>query len=304
MRLFLAIILPWLQFFTIGKPISGVICLLLQLTIIGWVPAAIWSVYALSQYKTKKEIEKHLKGASMTRMIGIVLVAFILCVNSQAFSQGIPVIDASNIAQSITNSIKEIAEMQKQLQQLQQQYNQMVKQYNSMTSGRGLGLFEHNAQFKDYLPNEWKGTYDSIRSGGYSGLTSSGQSVRSNNQKYDICRNMFSEMKAACERQVSVAYQHRANSTEAYDKAKTRIEQIEKLMKKAGETEDQKEILELNARIQAEQAMIKNEAIKLQMYQMISDGERRLAEQQRREASAKRMSQKGGIKVEPIDVSR
>lgn len=57
MRLILAILLPWVQFFTIGKPIAGVICLFLQLTIIGWIPASIWSVYALSQYKTDKKIE-------------------------------------------------------------------------------------------------------------------------------------------------------------------------------------------------------------------------------------------------------
>ncbi|KND54880.1 putative membrane protein [Candidatus Burkholderia verschuerenii] len=60
MRLFLAIVLPWLQFFTIGRPVAGIICLLLQLTIIGWLPAAIWSVYALSQYKTDRKIERAL----------------------------------------------------------------------------------------------------------------------------------------------------------------------------------------------------------------------------------------------------
>lgn len=57
MRLILAILLPWVQFFTIGRPIAAVICLILQLTVIGWLPAAIWSVYALSQYKTDKKIE-------------------------------------------------------------------------------------------------------------------------------------------------------------------------------------------------------------------------------------------------------
>jgi hypothetical protein len=62
MRLLLAILLPWFQFFTIKKPISGVICLILQITVIGWPIAAIWSVYALSQYKTDKKIEKALKA--------------------------------------------------------------------------------------------------------------------------------------------------------------------------------------------------------------------------------------------------
>lgn len=58
MRLLLALLLPWLQFFTIGRPIAGIICLLLQITLIGWLPAAIWSVYALNQYSTDKKIEK------------------------------------------------------------------------------------------------------------------------------------------------------------------------------------------------------------------------------------------------------
>ena len=57
MRLLIAIVLPWLAFFTIGRPFAGVICLLLQLTVLGWVPAAIWAVYSLSQYKTDRKIE-------------------------------------------------------------------------------------------------------------------------------------------------------------------------------------------------------------------------------------------------------
>ena len=56
MRLLIALLLPWLLFFTIGRPISGIICLILQLTLIGWIPAAIWAVYMLSQYKTDKKI--------------------------------------------------------------------------------------------------------------------------------------------------------------------------------------------------------------------------------------------------------
>ncbi len=62
MRLLLAILLPWLNFFTIGRPIAGIVCLILQITLFGWLPAALWSVYALSQYKTDKKIEEALKN--------------------------------------------------------------------------------------------------------------------------------------------------------------------------------------------------------------------------------------------------
>ena len=62
MRLLLAIFLPPVVFFTIGRPIAGIICLILQLTLIGWLPAAIWSIYALSQYKTDQKIRNALNN--------------------------------------------------------------------------------------------------------------------------------------------------------------------------------------------------------------------------------------------------
>jgi uncharacterized membrane protein YqaE (UPF0057 family) len=66
MRLILAFIVPWLQFFTIGRPFAGVFCIFLQITLIGWLPATIWSVYALSQYKTDQKIKKTLQKQNGT----------------------------------------------------------------------------------------------------------------------------------------------------------------------------------------------------------------------------------------------
>jgi uncharacterized membrane protein YqaE (UPF0057 family) len=61
MRLVIALLLPWLTFFTIGRPFAGVLCLVLQVTLIGWIPAAIWAVYALSQWKTDQKIKAALR---------------------------------------------------------------------------------------------------------------------------------------------------------------------------------------------------------------------------------------------------
>ena len=60
MRLLIALVFPWLTFFTIGRPFAGIICLILQITLIGWLPATIWAVYALSQYKTDQKIKEAL----------------------------------------------------------------------------------------------------------------------------------------------------------------------------------------------------------------------------------------------------
>jgi membrane protein required for beta-lactamase induction len=51
MRLLMAIFLPPLVFFTIWRPFQGFFCALLWLTIIGWPIAAMWAIYALSQYR-------------------------------------------------------------------------------------------------------------------------------------------------------------------------------------------------------------------------------------------------------------
>ena len=61
MRLLLAIFLPFLTFFTIGRPLAGIICLILQITVIGWLPAALWAIYALSQYQTDRKIAQSMR---------------------------------------------------------------------------------------------------------------------------------------------------------------------------------------------------------------------------------------------------
>ena len=61
MRLFLAIFLPCTVFFTIGRPFAGVLCLLLQITVLGWLGASIWAVYAHGEYKTDQKINQALR---------------------------------------------------------------------------------------------------------------------------------------------------------------------------------------------------------------------------------------------------
>lgn len=57
----LAIILPFLSFFFRGKIISGILCLILQFTLIGWFPAAIWAVMSLNNDRADKRNEKLIK---------------------------------------------------------------------------------------------------------------------------------------------------------------------------------------------------------------------------------------------------
>lgn len=60
MRLLIALLLPWLALFTIARPIVGIVCRILKVTLIGWTPAAIWAACAVSQYRTDREIARAL----------------------------------------------------------------------------------------------------------------------------------------------------------------------------------------------------------------------------------------------------
>lgn len=62
MRYVIALFLPWLSFFTMGMVISGIVCLVLQLTVIGWLPASIWAFFAINNYYAQQRDERLIRA--------------------------------------------------------------------------------------------------------------------------------------------------------------------------------------------------------------------------------------------------
>ncbi|MBV1703715.1 MAG: YqaE/Pmp3 family membrane protein [Hyphomicrobiales bacterium] len=58
MRYLVAILVPWLAFFTIGRFWAGLICLILQVTLVGWIPAAVWALLAVSDFKADRRADR------------------------------------------------------------------------------------------------------------------------------------------------------------------------------------------------------------------------------------------------------
>ena len=67
MRYLIALLLPWLAFFTMGKVFQGILCLILQLTLIGWLPAALWAVISVSNYHAEKRNTELLRELKKVR---------------------------------------------------------------------------------------------------------------------------------------------------------------------------------------------------------------------------------------------
>lgn len=58
----LAILLPFLSFIIRGKIFTGIICLILQITLIGWLPAAIWAVLSLNNERADKRNDRLIRA--------------------------------------------------------------------------------------------------------------------------------------------------------------------------------------------------------------------------------------------------
>jgi uncharacterized membrane protein YqaE (UPF0057 family) len=65
MRYLLAIFLPFVVFFTMGKIFQGVLCLILQLTLFGWIPATIWALVSVSNYHADKRVDRAIRATSL-----------------------------------------------------------------------------------------------------------------------------------------------------------------------------------------------------------------------------------------------
>ncbi|MCA3636976.1 MAG: YqaE/Pmp3 family membrane protein [Methylobacterium sp.] len=57
-----AILIPWLALILRGRIFQGIICLFLQLTLIGWIPAAIWAVMVINNDNQERRHRELIKA--------------------------------------------------------------------------------------------------------------------------------------------------------------------------------------------------------------------------------------------------
>lgn len=58
----IAIFFPSLSFLLRGKLLTALLCLILQITLIGWIPAAIWAVLSLQNARADRRNAKLIKA--------------------------------------------------------------------------------------------------------------------------------------------------------------------------------------------------------------------------------------------------
>jgi len=201
------------------------------------------------------------------RTCAFVLASFI-GVASNVNAQGIPVMDASSIAQAIL-----------QVQELQRQFEQARDHLDSVTGSRNLGDLLRNPDLRGYLPDDMKDVYDDLAGSGLDGTAQEIFDRQAVDEPFGDARDRLYE------RPGRQAATDKAVGQRAFEGTSERFNQVEQLTSEISNTEDMKEIAELQARLQGEMAAIQVEMNRVQLMTMLSAAEQRLAEEERRNYS-------------------
>lgn len=231
---------------------------------------------------------------STVKFLSVIGIAGWMLFGSRAAHAQIPVTDGLSFGQRLNNQVETIAKWKLQYDQMTSQIDEAKKQFESMNGSRAMGNILNDPALRDYLPADWQAVYDSVRNGGYNGLSGRGQSVYNANKIFDSCASIsVQEQRTACEARAVKASQDKGFALDAYDAAKSRVNQIDQLMNKINQTQDPKAIAELQGRIGAEQANIQNEQTKLQLYAMVAAAEDRVQAQRQSEINGKANARRG-----------
>jgi uncharacterized membrane protein YqaE (UPF0057 family) len=57
-----AIVLPWLALLVRGRVFQGILCLILQITVLGWIPAAVWAVLVVNNDNAERRHRQLMGG--------------------------------------------------------------------------------------------------------------------------------------------------------------------------------------------------------------------------------------------------
>jgi len=200
-------------------------------------------------------------------------------------AQGIPVIDAANLIQTVQQVMDDITAIENQVQQI----NQLQGQLDSINGIRNLGNVFNNPLLKNYVPAEAYTYLNAINTSGYSGLSATAKGLRDAGMVYN-CMDLAGSARTSCQADLAQPYQQKGLLQDAMKTAAGRLSQIQSLMTQISATTDQKSVQEIQARIGAENALLAHEMSQVQMLQGMADSEERIARSRDRERQYEMLS--------------
>ena len=167
---------------------------------------------------------------------------------------------------AITQLVQEVGTLQQQLQTAEQTLSNAQQQFQAITGNRGMQNLLSGTN-RNYLPTTWSQLSAAITQtgGAYQALSAGVQNLMAANAV--LTPQQIAALSPAEQSQLQSARQSAAllqsTSRQALDNTSTRFASLQQLINAIPSAADQKGALDLQARIQAEQAMLQNENTKM-----------------------------------------
>jgi type IV secretion system protein VirB5 len=208
-----------------------------------------------------------------------------LGVNAPAHAQW-AVIDVAAIQQAI----QQVLVLKQQLDNAKGQLKQAEDQFRSMTGSRGMERLAGDIA-RDYLPPEWQELERVIESTSarYGALASSLKRIKQKNAILTAAE--IAKLPARVQAEIGQLRQDAALTQtlarEALAATSSRFEKLQSLIEAIGAADDTKAVMDLQARIDAEQAMLVNDQTKVVAAFQAAEAERQARIAQNRERALK-----------------
>lgn len=187
-------------------------------------------------------------------------IIFSIFISTQSFSDGIPTIDVAAIGQIVV----QIQELQKQYEQMLKDYEQYKQMNENMMGVSGLGNILNEDKLTDLLP-DFKAEIETIINNGISSLEGKAREILES-QKLDYrCQFLTNSEKTICEKNAGLLAVQQASYSQSLEIIEQRRNNINKLLNEASNAKTQKQISDLQVRVQGEVAFLQAQQIKADM---------------------------------------
>ncbi len=220
----------------------------------------------------------------------VVIASALILPATGAAGQGIPVIDQTAIAKQIES----IAQLKNQLDALNQQIEQAQQLYgslNKLTDMADVASVLNDPAIRQALPTDFSAIEGLFNGNGTGVFADSSSKFLESNSTYrtsadDFYAQELSRIQNKNAGQMSLGQQN-------YDAATKRIDGIDELREKISTASDAKEIADLQARLQAEQAFLQTDVLRMEGLRMVQQAQVQVDEQRKAEDWRQRMDAMG-----------
>ena len=186
-----------------------------------------------------------------------VALIFFVFLSTRVFASGIPTVDAA----AITQMVNQILEMQKQYKQMQKDYEQYTKMNHNMSGISGNGNIFNEDAINDLFHN-YEEAIDNVIKMGAEGLEGEAKKIFDIKDLGARCKTLAPTAKDLCEKDAALTAVMEASYKKSLDTIERRRDNINKLLKQTLQAQSQKQIADLQVRMQGEVAFLQAQQIK------------------------------------------